>query len=59
MALQISFKRFLDHIIAKNKEIEFKDFNAVIIQMFNNQISEKVMLSNANKAIFKVNSELF
>ena len=44
MSQAISFQRFLDHILKTQKSLQFKDFRDVIIQMFYNQSSMKVVL---------------
>lgn len=39
--------------------LHFSDMREVILKMFGDQRSEKVVLNNANNSIKKVNSEIF
>jgi hypothetical protein len=42
-----------------NDSLHFSDMREVILKMFGDQRSEKVVLNNANNSIKKVNSEIF
>ena len=55
----IPLRSFLEHIVSKKKHIRFKEYKKIVLSMFGNKLQENSVLSNANNAIFKVNSDLF
>lgn len=55
----VPFKNFVNHVLEKEKNINFGELQDVILKLFQNTHGEEIVLMNANNAIFKVNSELF
>jgi hypothetical protein len=55
----IPFKQYLDYQLTINKWLRLKDFGEVIKSELSTLSSELIVLSNANAAIFKYNSEMF
>jgi hypothetical protein len=59
------FQRLFDYLLRQKNigssgaSLHFSDMSQVILKMFSDQRSEKVVLKNANNSIKKVNSEIF
>eukprot|EP00347_Sterkiella_histriomuscorum_P012402 403368713 len=55
----IPFQQYLQHELDKNKWMRLKEFGGIMQNQLSDLASEYLVLSNANTAIFKVNTELF
>lgn len=55
----IPLRSFLQHVLKLKKHMRFYEYRDIILKMFANRLQENSVLSNANSAIFKVNSDLF
>eukprot|EP00347_Sterkiella_histriomuscorum_P024298 403331615 len=56
---KIPFRNFLNHLLSRNKDLEFQEYQDIILQLFGQANSECLILQNANNSIYKVNTELF